>query len=282
MLFRSELIKSIMTLWGGSIGIIRPTFEEYPNRYKGKQVVFTPPNADFSYTADDIINFYGKKDISVLILINPDNPSGNYIPKKDVHKLAEWTASKKIKFILDESFVDFADGDDQSLIEQSFLDQHKNVMVVKSISKSYGVPGLRLGVLASGDEELIDFIKKDVGIWNINSFAEFYLQIAEKYSKDYKSALTQFKAERKRFVEKLGKISPNLRPVSTQANYVMIELMGKSATELTEELLLRDDILIKDLSGKIKSDRQYIRVAVRNEADNDRLITALQRIYGGN
>ena len=278
----AELIKSIMTLWGGSIGIIRPTFEEYPNRYKGKQVVFTPPNADFSYTADDIINFYGKKDISVLILINPDNPSGNYIPKKDVHKLAEWTASKKIKFILDESFVDFADGDDQSLIEQSFLDQHKNVMVVKSISKSYGVPGLRLGVLASGDEELIDFIKKDVGIWNINSFAEFYLQIAEKYSKDYKSALTQFKAERKRFVEKLGKISPNLRPVSTQANYVMIELMGKSATELTEELLLRDDILIKDLSGKIKSDRQYIRVAVRNEADNDRLITALQRIYGGN
>ena len=127
----AELIKSIMTLWGGSIGIIRPTFEEYPNRYKGKQVVFTPPNADFSYTADDIINFYGKKDISVLILINPDNPSGNYIPKKDVHKLAEWTASKKIKFILDESFVDFADGDDQSLIEQSFLDQHKNVMVVR-------------------------------------------------------------------------------------------------------------------------------------------------------
>lgn len=275
----AELIKSVMTIFDGNVGIIRPTFEEYPNRYKGKQIVFTSQNADFSYTADDIINYYNKKDICALVLINPDNPSGNYIPKNNLMKLAEWAESKKIKFIVDESFVDFAE-EETTLIEQEFLNAHKNVIVVKSISASYGVPGLRLGVLACGDDKLIEFIKKDVGIWNINSFAEFYLQIEEKYAKDYRAGLVKFKAERKRFVAELKKLSSHLRPVPSQANYIMIELIGKSAAELTSELLIKHDILIKDLSEKINSDKQYIRVAVRNEHENDKLIAALKQMYG--
>lgn len=276
----AELIKSVMTLFDGNIGIIRPTFEEYPNRYKGKQIVFTSENSDFSYTAEDVINYYDKKDVCAVVLINPDNPTGNYIAKNNVLKLINWAEGKKIRLIIDESFVDFAEENDQSFIEQEFLSAHKSVIMVKSISKSYGVPGLRLGIMASGDEKLIEYIKKDVGIWNINSFAEFYLQIAEKYSKDYKVALDKFKTERKRFVAALKTFSPDLRPIPSQANYIMIELKGKSASELTTELLVKYDILIKDLSEKIKADNQYIRVAVKNEYENNRLITALKQIYG--
>lgn len=278
----AELIKSLMSATVGNVGIIRPTFEEYPNRYdKSKQIVFTPENDDFSYTAEDVIRFFDDKDVTTVTLINPDNPSGNFIPETDLKKIAEWSEKKGIRLIVDESFVDFAD-EDFTLIEQSFLDANKHVAVVKSISKSYGVPGLRLGVLASGDTHLIDYIKKDVGIWNINSFAEFYMQIAEKYQRYYAEGMKLFKAERKRFKKELAKFD-NLRVIDSQANYFTAEVYSVSASELVEKLLTQFNVFIKDLSGKISTPdgRQFVRIAIRDTRDNDLLISALKSIIGG-
>ncbi len=272
----AELIKSFMEGQNGKIGFIRPTFEEYPNRYdKENSVIFIPENPDFSYTADDIMSFFGDKEINTLVIINPDNPSGNYIPKADLLHLIDWAKEKGLKLVIDESFVDFADCEDSTIILQDILDTNKNLYVVKSISKSYGVPGVRLGVLASGDVETISQIKRDVAIWNINSFGEFYMQIAEKYKKDYAAALKLFRAERARFEAELKKLD-GLRVVPSQANYFMVELTGKtSAKELTRKMLLIHNILIKDLVSKVGG-KQYIRIAIRNTQDNDRLIEALK------
>lgn len=272
----AELIKSFMEGQNGKIGFIRPTFEEYPNRYdKENSVIFIPENPDFSYTADDIMGFFGDKEINTLVIINPDNPSGNYIPKADLLHLIDWAKEKGLKLVIDESFVDFADCEDSTIILQDILDTNKNLYVVKSISKSYGVPGVRLGVLASGDIETISRIKRDVAIWNINSFGEFYMQIAEKYKKDYAAALKLFRAERARFEAELKKLD-GLRVVPSQANYFMVELTGKtSAKELTRKMLLIHNILIKDLASKVGG-KQYIRIAIRNAQDNDRLIEALK------
>lgn len=272
----AELIKSFMEGQNGKIGFIRPTFEEYPNRYdKENSVIFIPENPDFSYTADDIMGFFGDKEINTLVIINPDNPSGNYIPKADLLHLIDWAKEKGLKLVIDESFVDFADCEDSTIILQDILDTNKNLYVVKSISKSYGVPGVRLGVLASGDVETISQIKRDVAIWNINSFGEFYMQIAEKYKKDYAAALKLFRAERARFEAELKKLD-GLRVVPSQANYFMVELTGKtSAKELTRKMLLIHNILIKDLASKVGG-KQYIRIAIRNTQDNDRLIEALK------
>ncbi len=278
----AELIKSLMSQLNGKVGIIRPTFEEYPNRYnEAEQVVFTPKNENFSYTEKDLIKYFDNKNIETLILINPDNPSGNFITIKGVYELAKWTAEKKIQLILDESFVDFADGDNNSLITEEFIERYPHVCIVKSISKSYGVPGLRLGIAVSGNKGLISFIKKDVGIWNINSFAEFYMQIEEKYQKDYLSGLITFKNERIRFKKRLDEIR-NIRVIPSQANYFTIEVLSGSASELVEKLLTRHNILIKDLSHKIvdADNRQYIRVAIRNFEDNDLLVNALTEILG--
>ncbi len=273
----AELIKALMEKLTGSTGIIRPTFEEYPNRYGDGTVVFTPDNKDFSYTSEDLMDYYEDKEIDNLILINPDNPSGNYIPVEQLKKLILWCRDKKIKLILDESFSDFADEEDNSFFKQEFLDENPDVFIVKSISKSYGIPGLRLGVMASGDSAAIDGFKKDVSIWNINSFAEFYLQIAEKYKKYYGTALERFREERNYLYNELGKI-PALRVIPSQANYFMIELLnGISAAELTKELYIRSSILIKDLSSKIR-DGEYIRVAIRAREDNEKLVSTLSEV----
>lgn len=276
----AELIKALMARLEEATGFIRPTFEEYPNRYQDRpNVCFTPAGPDFRYTADDLMAFFGPQDIDNLVLINPDNPTGNYIPAPDVLRLADWAQEKGIRLILDESFADFADEADNTFIRQDLLDRYRRLYVVKSISKSYGVPGLRLGVLASGDQDLIAALKKDVAIWNINSFAEFYMQIEEKYKKDYARSLELIRAERARFRRELEKL-PNLRVIPSQANYLMVELLGGlSARAITRELLVNRCILVKDLSPKLGG-QQYLRLAVRDTRDNDRLLEALRPLCG--
>lgn len=272
----AELIKSLMTNMDGKVGFIRPTFDEYPNRYdRNNSVDFIPSRRDYLYSADDIMNFFNNKDINSLIVVNPDNPTGNYIEKKDLLKLIEWAKSKNIKLVIDESFVDFADEDNNTLINQEILTNNPNLYVMKSISKSYGIPGLRLGVLASGDTDTIARMKKDVAIWNINSIGEFYMQIYEKYKKDYAKSLVEIRAERARFQEELSKID-GVRVIPSQANFVMVELDESiDPKELLKDLLVEDEILIKELTTKTNG-KNYLRLAVRNTENNNRLIAALK------
>ncbi|HBI61978.1 MAG TPA: aminotransferase [Lachnospiraceae bacterium] len=271
----AELIKALMENIKGVTGIVRPSFKEYENRCRKEQTEFMMPgNRDFSYTSKDLEDYFAVKPVQNLILINPDNPSGNYIPKKDVMELVKWTGGRNIRLIVDESFADFAEEQDNTLIEQGILDANRHLYVVKSISKSYGVPGLRLGILVSGDKISVAELKQSMPIWNINSFAEFYMQIAEKYRRDYAVGLAKLRQERTRFAELLKAID-GIRVIPSQANYIMVELTGgMTAKGLTELLLDKYNILVKDLSDKVWGG-EYLRIAVRNEEDNDRLLAAL-------
>lgn len=277
----AELIKSLMERVEGRIGVVYPTFQEYPNRKEQTEIIgFTPDNDDLTYTADDLIRFYADKKLSTLLLINPDNPSGNFIPIVDVLRLATWCKERGIFFVVDESFVDFSeDFRNNSLLHNEILQAYPNLAVMKSISKSYGVPGLRLGILASSDEELINWMKHDVSIWNINSFAEFYMQIFGKYQKDYDRACQKFIAERERFMARLTDI-PFLRVIPSQANYFLCQITEKyTSEELTRRLLMDFNILIKDCDNKdgLKN-KNYVRIAVRDQKDNDTLVEALKTL----
>lgn len=277
----AELIKSLMEDSDGKMGVIYPTFEEYPHRLRTENIVaFSPRNNNLKYTEDDLITFFSDKNIQSLLLINPDNPSGNFIGMEGLQKLIVWSRELGVRLIVDESFVDFSDDfEHNTLLSNDILSANPHLVVMKSISKSYGVPGLRLGVLASGDTELIKWVKKDISIWNINSFAEFYMQIFGKYENDYKKACRQFIAERRRFEVQLKQI-PYMRVLPTQANYFCVELIDKySSTELTKLLLARYNIMIKDCDSKngLKG-RNFIRVSVRSQEDNDQLISALKEL----
>ena len=190
-------------------------------------------------------------------------------------RLIQWASDKNIRIVIDESFSDFSDELDNTLIEESVLRFNPHLYVMKSISKSYGVPGLRLGVLASGDIETIARMKKDVSIWNINSFAEFYMQIEEKYRKEYSEALVELRKERKRFQNELSAIK-GIRVIPSQANYIMVQLDdGISPKDLLKRLLIKHDILIKELTTKTNG-LNYLRLAVRNTEENDILISAMR------
>lgn len=274
----AELIKSLMENVKGYVGMVFPTFEEYPHRLRKEQIVaFVPPLDTLRYTANDLMNFYKDKSIDMLLLINPDNPSGNFIPKTDVVRLAAWCKERNIQLVVDESFVDFSDDFlHNSLLCDETLEAYPNLLVMKSISKSYGVPGLRLGILATSQRETIARIKKDVSIWNINSFAEFFMQIYNKYQAQYEKACQQFIDERNRFALRLKEIH-FLRVLPTQANYFCCEVKPPyTAAELTKQLLARFDIMIKDCNSKTSlKGLNYIRISIRNQVDNDYFVAAL-------
>jgi len=276
----AELIKALLEVLPGTLGISRPTFNEYPERVgDGRLVSFSPKDrSTFGYTVDELTEWLSGVD--TLVLVNPDNPSGHFLSESDVERVARAAEEQGKRLVLDESFADFAPAEERfSMMESRMLARYPGLVVIKSISKSYGVPGLRLGVMAAADRELVRSVRGRLSIWNINSFAEYFLQTISKYRSEYAHACDLIAAERARFRAELEEI-PWLRVLPSRANYVMCELVDAplTATQLAETLLRDGSFFIKDLTGKtgIPAGGQYIRLAVRDEEDDRALAAALK------
>uniref|UniRef100_UPI0036D7717F aminotransferase class I/II-fold pyridoxal phosphate-dependent enzyme n=1 Tax=Photorhabdus sp. RM322S TaxID=3342825 RepID=UPI0036D7717F len=272
----AELIDKLADELDIKLGLFIPTFEEYSTRFNNV-VLEKVSNKNFQYNKQDIIKLAQKSE--GVILINPDNPSGNYISHSDILELIEWFKKEQKTFIVDESFVDFAEnGLQSSLLSEELLNSYEGLIVIKSISKSYGVPGIRLGVIASSNITLINKIKKYIPVWNINSLGEFFLQIIGKYEKVYQQACYNIIKERNILFEQLSQI-PFLRPIKSQANYILCEVLKNKSSEIILTLCNEHNILAKDCSGKKGfNNGNYIRLAVRNSYDNQYLIDCLKEI----
>ena len=275
----AELINILIPEIKGEIGIILPTFQEYPARIKDSAKVhyFIPQNPDFSYDVADLKEF--SKEIDTLVLINPDNPSGNFIPKSELIELVEYFKAAGKNIIVDESFVDFSQESEwNTIIDNEILAQYSNLTVIKSISKSYGVPGLRLGIMATSNDDLLQKCSKNLPVWNINSFGEYFLQILNKHKKYYLSACEKIAQNRQDLYNRLCEFS-FLRPIESQANYILCEVQKPYTSSELCHKLLNSNILIKDCQNKMGFEgKQYVRIAVKSEFENDELISVLKEL----
>jgi len=274
----AELIDAVSRLLPGTIAIASPAFNEYPARFgPGRSLIFPTASKDFSYTAEELEG--AMKGADILVLVNPDNPSGHFLGEAETKGLIDRLISAGKRVIVDESFADFAVPEKRfTLLDEGYLAPRPGLLVIKSISKSYGVPGIRLGILASGDRSLIAAARKLVPVWNINSLGEFFLQIADKYKADYSYACDRLATERARFASAL-QATGRLAVYPSQANYLLCRLVdGTDSRKLAAQLLDDRRIFIKDLSGKsgFPSDGQFIRLAVRTTEENDQLTAALR------
>jgi histidinol-phosphate/aromatic aminotransferase/cobyric acid decarboxylase-like protein len=275
----AEIIKALGKAYHGTFGIMQPTFYEYIDAIGVDRVKsHVTKNAGFTYTKEEIIEL--GKTVDNLILVNPDNPSGHMLIKDDVLVILDELSALGKNIIIDESFLDFAEnGFNETLLDSKLLKKYKNLVIIKSISKSYGVPGARLGVIVTYNFEKIEQLSKLLSIWNINSFGEFFLQIIGKYKDAYMQGCQEIVQERNRFFKELSQVS-FLKAYPSQANYFLCEITSNfTAKDLTEKLLFDHDIFVKDLSNKFGFEgKNYLRVAVRNHKDNDFLISKLSSI----
>ena len=275
----AELINALGHVVGTSkVAVNLPAFNEYVRCFK-KANILEIDNSLFDYS----MNIKKMKEMidnaDYLVIVNPDNPSGYMLDKKELLELVEYASKKNTKVVVDESFVDFASKERRfTLLSDEYIDKYPNLIVIKSISKSYGVPGLRLGLLATSDEALLKELKDEMQIWNINSFGEYYLQIYQLFSKDYSAACNQIVIERNHLFEELSKFK-EFKVYPSEANYIMVNTGKINSHDLAIKLLDDFNIIIKDLSSKSKfTNKNYIRLAVRDRNDNDYLISCLHKV----
>lgn len=274
----SELINALGLVTKGKIAVGVPTFNEYVRCFRNCEIVYVD-NSKWNYG----LNLQAYKDIcnevDMLCVVTPDNPSGAMLTKEQALDLAEYAAKTNTVLLLDESFADFAEPDKKyTLMDNAILQKYPNLIVVKSIGKSFGVAGLRLGVVASADKKLLSEMRKYMQIWNINSFAEYYLQTYNLFAKDYASACEKIAVERNRMIKEINKMD-NIEAYPSQANYIMVNLKDKSSYDFCVEALDKYNILLKDLSSKnYFNGKNFIRVAVKDTKENNAFLKAIKNI----
>lgn len=275
----AELINTLGRLLKGKVAVSVPAFNEYIRCFVNCELTqIEARDDDYQLNKEKLMNAAGNCD--AIMIINPDNPSGGFLVCEDMMEILDYCKLNHTICVVDESFIDFAEQDKRyTLLEESILEKYPNLIVIKSISKSYGVPGLRLGVMASSNLQIMNQAREALPIWNINSFAEYFFQIFSLYETQYKSACDKIAEQRNILQNKLRQIS-YLRVYDSQANYIMCEVKGKlSSKELATRLLSEYNLLIKDLSQKIG--QNYIRVAVKDETENNYLYEALKKLDKG-
>ena len=274
----AELINTLGRILKGSMALPIPAFNEYVRCFPDCDIrPIQSADCGFRFDMDRLRTAARESDN--LVIINPDNPSGAFLKKEEVLELLDICRDNDTTCVIDESFVDFAESDLRyTLLTDEILEKYPRLIVIKSISKSYGVPGLRLGVVACADTALVARMKELMPIWNINSFAEYYMQIYGLYAASYADACDRIARQRALMLEQLARV-PFLEVYPSQANYILCRCKGIGSKDLANRLLRDHDLLIKDLSGKNGfAGQDFIRIAVRDEADNQALYEALAAI----
>lgn len=275
----AELINLLGKNLSGKMAVTVPTFNEYIRCFKRCEIQeIDSAEDDFHLNVERLCAAAEQADI--LAIVNPDNPSGSFLERQELLRILDVCRKRDVICIVDESFVDFAQGDKRyTLLSDEILEANPNLIVMKSISKSYGVPGLRLGIMASSNVGLMERLRFDLPIWNIGSFAEYFMQIFSLYAGSYEEACDKIVEQRRRLEENLRKIS-FLKVYPSQANYIMCRVTdGLTSKKLATRLLEGHNFLIKDLSAKSGfSGGEFIRIAVKDAEENEQLYQALKEI----
>jgi histidinol-phosphate/aromatic aminotransferase/cobyric acid decarboxylase-like protein len=274
----SEIIKILPNIFDGKFGILIPTFNEYINAIGFNRIILNEvEDESFRYSIKELYDL--SKKCKNIILVNPDNPSGNIISKKELIKFLDYLKKKNKNLIIDESFIDFSQKNHLSkMLSQKVISKYKNLLIIKSIGKSFGVAGIRLGIASTSNNELLSKIKSYLPIWNINSFGETFLEIMPKYLLDFNKACKKIIIERDIFYKELKNIN-FIKPLPSQSNYIMCKIIKNFTSKILTKKLLKRGYLIKNISGKIdKKKGEYIRLTVRNRTDNKGLISILKEL----
>jgi histidinol-phosphate/aromatic aminotransferase/cobyric acid decarboxylase-like protein/choline kinase len=260
----SQIYPFLQTKYGEKTVLMpQPTFGEYGRIFKNKMYYSDAPGFD----VNEIL--IKANDADVVVFVNPNNPTGSLIKSQFIFDFAKKHSSKYI--LVDESFLDFSS--ESSIIDLLEKEPLSNILVIKSMSKVFGVPGIRIGfVYSCNDGEMAD-IRNSLPIWNFNSVAEFFLEVLLKNRNSFAASISKTIKDREDFAEKFSECTWVNKVHQSEANFLLIELTELiNEEELIKWLLTRHNIYLKSVSEKFGSAKSYLRVAVRSPQDNFILI----------
>ncbi len=280
----AEIIKILSGHLAKKLIVPVPSFNEYANAApEGHVVEFPLDFPSFQLDVDKFADEAIKVGADIAVVVTPNNPTSMLVPKADLIRLAQKLDKHNCMLIVDESFLDFADNKEQISLEQD-IDKYANMAILKSMSKAYGICGLRIGYMLTANSAFADSVRKGIHIWNINGFAEEFLRILPDYKKEFTDSCKKVRDDRDSFYKKLCAI-PNMTVLKPDANYIFCRLPDDalSGPEVTKRLFIEYNIYIKDSVGKTQPDAdRYIRIASRTEEENSKLVEALVDVMYSN
>lgn len=275
----AELISTLGRIIHGKLALSIPAFNEYIRCFNNCEIIpLVSSKNHFQLNKNNILQIIGT--VQTLIIVNPDNPSGSFLTYNELIEILTECKKHHVRCIVDESFIDFAQKDVRyTLLNNHLLEFYPELIIIKSISKTYGIPGLRLGVMATADKALIQSVKDNLPIWNVNSLAEYFFQIISLYSNEYENACNEIAFQRTAQEKRLGNVS-YIRVYPSQANFIMCQVRApRCSNGIATELLNTYGLMIKDLSEKKGFDnKQYVRIAVKSEAENVYIYDSLKAL----
>jgi len=273
----AELIKIVSGHLSKRLIVPVPSFNEYANAAPpGTVLEFPLEFPSFELDVDAFAEEAIRAGADVAVVVTPNNPTSLLVPRSDLVRLAKQLEPHGCMLIVDESFMPFAANPEQESLEP-VIEKYPNLAVFKSMSKAYGICGLRIGYMLTANASFAEAVRSQVHIWNINGFAEEFLRLLPSYRQEFAASCEQVRIDRDRLYEKLNRID-GMTVFKPEANYVFCRLPdgAQSAPDITKELFLQHNMYIKDCSGKTQPDAdRYLRIASRTEAENVSLVAAL-------
>ena len=274
----TELIALMDATLLDQVAVPIPTFGEYIEKMKDQrdaELFPLDPDRGYELRLDEYLDWVHSRHLRSLLVINPGNPTGQFLPLEEMVDFLERTQDLEL-VVVDESFIDFAGDPIPSLLP--IADRFSNLLIVRSMSKHCGVPGLRLGYCYSANLYVLNRLRRFVPTWNLNTLAQYFLSLLP-------STDTEYHVARRRLIADVSWLYNALRPSSrldvypTGANFVLFKIKnGMTATELQMRLLTENQMYVRDCSNKLGMDNFHIRVASQGREKDSRLVDALQTL----
>jgi histidinol-phosphate/aromatic aminotransferase/cobyric acid decarboxylase-like protein len=277
----SEIIKKLPQMFPNKVVLPEPSFNEYANSFESENVVSCrlKEENEFEVDTNSIIRLIQNEEAQAVVLISPDNPSGKLISKEKIIEIYKHTEKQNTILIIDESFIDFSNKRESDTFLND-LDQFPRILLLKSMSKTFGIGGLRLGYAASSNNQLLEALRSLLPIWNINGFAEEFVLNLHQYKEEYLTSCEIVRKETNNLLLGLKKIK-GLKVFDTESNFILCKIENSllTANKLALMLLETDNIYIKECSGKsMQNSAYFFRVSSRTKEENERLLKALDLI----
>jgi histidinol-phosphate/aromatic aminotransferase/cobyric acid decarboxylase-like protein/choline kinase len=277
----SELIKIVCGHGNASVAAAVPSFNEYENATGAANLVRVELKAPkFELDVDAFVDRARKGRAHIAVVVSPNNPTSLAVPRADLLRLCSKLEAYGAILVLDESFIEFTE-DPAAFSLMDEVPKRRNLVIVKSLSKVYGIAGLRLGFLYSDNASIVNTTRRALPIWNINGFAEAFLRLLPRYRAEFAKSCCQVRKDTLELSEMLAAV-PGSRAYAPQANFVFWRLPDSiAADKLVSRLFAEHHILIKDCSEKTMNDgAHYVRIAARTPAENQKLVVAIRDIIG--
>ena len=273
----AELIKILGNQFEQRVTIPTPSFNEYEEVIEADGINRFALDAnsfelDIEAFAESAINWQS----DTAIIVTPNNPTALSVPRDDVLRLARLLESHNCRLIVDESFIEFAHGGINSSVE-TMVENHNNLVVIKSMSKVFGVAGIRLGYLLSADRAFIKAVRASLPIWNINGLAEEFLRIVGRYRREFFASCELTRETCQQLSRDLSAL-PGIDVIDPDANFILCKLTNPAVNgpELARRMYVDHNILVKDCAAKsMPAADRYLRIASRTPVENQHLVAVL-------